>query len=247
MSTNESLPPLLDYDPDTIDPEEQARLELGPFYEPPATRAIRRRRLAHRKRRWKRSLILATVAWVFLYVPFFLTWGITGQRPLSFILHLLPSTWLWGIWLAHTIIVVGGWGWLRARAEWAQRRRRKKLWEARTLAQLLQLTPSEFEEWTGELFRRHGYRVVNTPDTADHGIDLLVYRDGKRGVVQCKRYRGTVGEPIVRDLFGVIMHDGADRGYLVTTGRISHQARRWARGRPLELIDGERLVQLATE
>ncbi|MCD6290480.1 MAG: restriction endonuclease [Anaerolineae bacterium] len=241
------MPPFLDYDPDAIDPEEQARLELGPYYEPPATRAARRKRIVRKRRRWRRYLVLITVAWVFLYVPFALAWIITGRRPLDFVFHLLPSAWLWDVWAVHTLAVVGGWGWLWGRAEWLRRQRRKRLREARTLAQLLQLTPSEFEEWTGELFRRHGYRVVNTPDTADHGIDLLVYRDGERGVVQCKRYRGTVGEPIVRDLFGVIMHDGADRGYLVTTGHISRQARRWARGRPIELIDGERLVQLAME
>ncbi|MBC8450450.1 MAG: restriction endonuclease, partial [Chloroflexi bacterium] len=37
----------------------------------------------------------------------------------------------------------------------------------------------------------------------------------------------------------------ADLGFLVTTGSISRAARTWAQGKPLELIDGERLVRLA--
>ena len=242
-----SLSSPYDYDPDTIDPEEQARIELGPYYEPPATRAAQRIRLVRRRRRGRRWLILATLAWLVLYGPFFVTWLVTGARPLDFLLRLIPSRWLWAFWLGHTLLVLGAWGAIWGRNEWRRRRRLARLRAARTLAQLLELTPSEFEEWTGELFRRRGYRVVNTPYTADHGIDLLVYRDGERGVVQCKRYRGTVGEPVVRDLFGVMVHENADRGYLVTTGGISQQAHRWARGKPIELIDGEKLVRLATD
>jgi len=51
----------------------------------------------------------------------------------------------------------------------------------------------------------------------------------------------------VRDLFAVIVNERADRGYLVTTAGISDQAHRWARGKPLELIDGEKLVRLAVD
>ncbi|MDW8098680.1 MAG: restriction endonuclease [Anaerolineae bacterium] len=240
-----SLSPL--YDPDTIDPEEQARLELGPYYTPPASRSWQRARIRRVRRRGMRTLTIATAAWILLYLPFFLSWAVTGRRPLDFILRLLPSSWLWAVFLTHTVLVGGIWGWLWWRAERERRRLQEKLRAARTLAQLLELTPSEFEAWTGELFRRRGYRVINTPDTADHGVDLIVDRDGERGIVQCKRYRGTVGEPIVRDLYAVIIHEGADRGYLVTTANISPQAHRWARGKPIELIDGEKLVRLASD
>jgi restriction endonuclease Mrr len=37
----------------------------------------------------------------------------------------------------------------------------------------------------------------------------------------------------------------ADLGFLVSTGSMSRAASAWARGKPLELIDGERLVRLA--
>ena len=235
------------YDPDAIDPEEQARLELGPEYVPRTARGLRGIRVTRRRYPVQHAVALATVAWFFLYVPFLLAWAISGQRPLDPLLRLIPSSFLWGLFVAHSVCVWGVWGWVAWRAFDARRKLAAKLRAARTRAQLLALTPSEFEAWTGELFRRRGYRVTNTPDSADHGIDLIVQRANERGIIQCKRYRGTVGEPVVRDLYGVIIHERADRGYLVTTANISEQAHRWARGKPLELIDGEQLARLAQE
>lgn len=117
-----------------------------------------------------------------------------------------------------------------------------------TLAELQAMTPSEFEAWVQQLFRNRGYFVTNTPDTADHGIDLkVVTPEGEQGIVQCKRYDGTVGEPVVRDLFGVMEHEKAARGFLVTTGRISEEAELWAQEKPIDLIDGDELVKLANE
>ena len=70
-------------------------------------------------------------------------------------------------------------------------------------------------------------------------------RFGNLAVVQCKRYRGTVGAATLRDLYGTMLHTGATHAYLVTSGRISRDAREWVRGKPIGLIDGARLVKLA--
>jgi restriction system protein len=123
---------------------------------------------------------------------------------------------------------------------------RRRFGKVRTLAEMLALEPVEFENWVAMLFQLIGYKVKYTQEVADHGIDLLV-RDGhvRFGLVQCKRYRGTVGEPVVRDLYGTLIHENADCGWLVTTGGISRQAREWASGKPIELWDGQTLVELA--
>ncbi len=120
-------------------------------------------------------------------------------------------------------------------------------WRALSIRQMLALTPSEFEAYVAQrIFARQGYAVVNTPDVKDGGVDIILTDGlGATAVVQCKRYRGTVGEEIVRDLYGTMLHSGATRGFLVTTGNISAAARRWAEGKPLELIDGTRLAELA--
>lgn len=123
---------------------------------------------------------------------------------------------------------------------------RRRFTKIQTIPQMLALEPSEFEVWSGMLFTLLGYRVTNTQYVADHGIDLEVSNSRVRhGLVQCKRYRGTVGEPTVRDLYGTLVHENADFGWLVTTGGVSRQARDWAAGKPLELWDGQKLVEFA--
>ena len=122
---------------------------------------------------------------------------------------------------------------------------RQRFGKIRTVAQMLALEPDEFETWVGMLFMLNGYQVKNTQYVADHGIDLAVNGAGLRyGLVQCKRYRGTVGEPTVRDLYGTLIHEQAEYAWLATTGGISRQAREWVAGKPLELWDGQKLVEL---
>lgn len=116
-----------------------------------------------------------------------------------------------------------------------------------TLDDLHAMDPSAFEAWVGELFHSRGYFVENVRDSGDHGVDLWVVSPfGERAVVQCKRYRGSVGEPVVRDLYGVMEHENVAQGFLVTTGSISEAAGVWAEGKPIELIDGARLARYAS-
>ncbi|MCB0184952.1 MAG: restriction endonuclease, partial [Caldilineaceae bacterium] len=63
--------------------------------------------------------------------------------------------------------------------------------------------------------------------------DILVTDpDGYDAVVQCKRYRGTVGSPTVRELYGTMVHSGVTRAFLVTSGTISDDACKWAADKP---------------
>ena len=125
---------------------------------------------------------------------------------------------------------------------------RRHFTKVQTIPQMLALEPSEFEVWTGMLFQLLGYRVNNTQDVADHGIDLQVYGPSARyGLVQCKRYRGTVGEPTVRDLYGTLIHENGDHAWLVTTGAFSRQANEWVAGKPIDLWDGPKLVDFSQQ
>ena len=67
--------------------------------------------------------------------------------------------------------------------------------------------------------------------------------DGEKWVIQCKRWRGTVGEPVVRDLYGVLHHEKADKGAIITTGQFTESAREWARGKPIVLYDGDQFLR----
>ena len=73
---------------------------------------------------------------------------------------------------------------------------------------------------------------------------MVKAKNGETWVIQCKRWRGTVGEPVVRDFYGVMQHEKAHRGILITSGRFSRPVLAWAKGKPLALYDGERFLEL---
>jgi len=103
----------------------------------------------------------------------------------------------------------------------------------------------EFEMLVGEAFRGRGFRVRETPPGADGGVDLVMDRDGDRFLVQCKQWKAqTVGVSIVRELYGVMADRGAQGGYVVTSGRFTAEAAAFARGKPIELVDGPALHDL---
>lgn len=170
---------------------------------------------------------------------------------------LARELWLYGVgaidWFDGGVIafIIGlgillALGWRSAGQRWFARLRPTR-WPALSLAELLALSPSAFEEYVAQrLFARHGYVVENTPDVQDGGVDILVTDPyGRRAVVQCKRYRSTVGVATLRDLYGALMHQEVHMAYLVTTAGISDAAREWVAGKPIVLIDGERLVMLS--
>jgi restriction endonuclease Mrr len=99
------------------------------------------------------------------------------------------------------------------------------------------MDPYEFEHLVCEVFRRRGYKVQETPASGDDGVDGFLRSQGKLYLLQCKRVKGGVGAPVVRDLYGAMTHESADGGFLVTTGSASDSARRWASGKPIEIIE----------
>lgn len=188
-----------------------------------------------------RLLFLAflTLGWLTIYGTLAVRlWrvGVTASDPVGIGLALLAF--LLGVPLALA--------WWASIRRW-RARLQPATWPALNVTQMMALTPSQFEEYVAQrIFARQGYAVENTPDVADGGVDILVTdRQGRRAVVQCKRYRATVGEATVRDLYGAMIHNDAGMAFLVTTANISDAARRWAAGKPIDLIDGARLELLA--
>ena len=132
---------------------------------------------------------------------------------------------------------------LRQRSQ--SREFQKKANSLQQIEDFLQLSPREFEDMITELYQRAGHKAKRTGATGDHGVDVVVEaKNGEKWVVQCKRHRGTVGEPIVRDFYGVVQHEKADKGIIFTTGRYSTPAQQWAKGKPIALYDGNKLVEL---
>jgi restriction system protein len=131
---------------------------------------------------------------------------------------------------------------------WSSRRQAASPVPLLSAAELMELAPRQFEKHVALIFTLKGFRVRHRGKSGDHGVDLEVRPStGRLGVVQCKRYRSTVGEQVVRDLYGTMLHERAAHAFLVTAGKISAAARSWAEEKPITLVDGSRLQELAKE
>lgn len=133
-------------------------------------------------------------------------------------------------------------------AHWLEedRRRHEAEWRAkiRLPEYLKNVHPQEFERIVLNLYERLGYKVKATPYVGDSGIDGFLQRGTASFVLQAKRFEGTVGEPVLRDLFGSMHAAKANGAVLVTTGTLSRRARQWAEGKPIEVVQLTDLIKL---
>jgi restriction system protein len=108
------------------------------------------------------------------------------------------------------------------------------------------ITWKEFEILVGEAFRLQGYQVTeNHAGGADGGIDLVLRKGNEKFFVQCKQWKAfTVGVTIVRELYGVMAAERAVGGFVVTSGQFTKDAKEFAKGRNVELIDGPKLMTM---
>ena len=125
--------------------------------------------------------------------------------------------------------------------------RRGDLLDRQTSIQSIQsVSWKDFEYLVSEAFRRQGYAVKeNAVAGADGGVDLVLEKDGRRTLVQCKNWQSrSVGVSIVRELYGVMAAEGADGGIVVCSGHYTQDAKDFAAGKALELVDGPKLTRL---
>ena len=104
----------------------------------------------------------------------------------------------------------------------------------------------EFEMLVGEAFRRKGYAVSETGGGgADGGIDLVLGKNGEKFLVQCKQWKAyKVGVTTIRELYGVMAAGGATGGFVVTSGIFTLEAKAFAEGRNIALIEGTELMSM---
>ena len=112
-----------------------------------------------------------------------------------------------------------------------------------------QLSWREFEEFVGEAYRRQGYNVTETGGGgADGGVDLVIRKGGEKLLVQCKHWKmDKVGVKVVRELYGVATAEGATGGIVISSGTFTQEAIDFAKGKPLELLNGTVLQNIITE
>lgn len=102
----------------------------------------------------------------------------------------------------------------------------------------------QFEYYLVELFKSHNYSARKTPNNNDFGADLLLKKDGKKIVVQAKRYKNNVGIKAVQEIIGAKSYYKAQEAWVVTNSEYTKSAIELARKSNVRLIDRYDLIKL---
>ncbi|WP_347880424.1 restriction endonuclease [Ruthenibacterium lactatiformans] len=130
-----------------------------------------------------------------------------------------------------------------------------KEWRVRLTDILQNMNPYGFERLIQRVLRSCGFTEVKvTKASGDGGIDgtgkLRINGVFSFNVAfQCKRYKGSVGAPEVRDFRGSL-NKGTEKAVLITTGTFTKAARQEAADQSkdqIDLIDGEELIDLIVQ
>lgn len=110
----------------------------------------------------------------------------------------------------------------------------------------------DFENLIREVFERefstNGGEVKITQASRDKGVDAIAFDPdpikGGKIIIQAKRYTNVVGVAAVRDLYGTIVNEGANKGILVSTSNYGNDAYEFAKNKPITLMNGSNLLYL---
>jgi len=93
-----------------------------------------------------------------------------------------------------------------------------------------------------------GFVTEERRKSADGGMDLRAVNGNPvfsgLYIIQCKRYSKPISESVVRDLYGVVMSERANKGILITNSSFTRSSKNFASNKPIELIGGIQLQDL---
>lgn len=153
--------------------------------------------------------------------------------------NLISSPLFWIIVLLFAVGVL----WLRQKIH---KRRRFDLTKI-TLKDIDKMDGHEFEDYLYVLLSALGYEeVYQTKKSRDYGADLLFEsEDGKRYVVQAKRYKEKLGLSAVQEIYTAQAYYDATQAVIVTSaGRISDPCLKLASATNVHIVDRDDLEEI---
>lgn len=126
---------------------------------------------------------------------------------------------------------------IRAYSKYRIARREYRSWLLRTRMDFWRsLQGVAFERELGALYAKVGYGVTVTPPSGDDGIDLILKREGKTIIVQCKNTKNPVGPAVIRELYGTLQATDAEGAVLASLSGWTVGVTEFARGKPIQLL-----------
>lgn len=106
------------------------------------------------------------------------------------------------------------------------------------------MTGIEFERVNQEALERSGWVVQVTPQSGDHGVDLIGRRKGMNIALQCKRYAKPVGNKAVQEAASGAAFYGCQYAAVVATNGYTKAAKELAGSLGVLLLAPEELASL---
>lgn len=106
------------------------------------------------------------------------------------------------------------------------------------------MSGKEFESAIALLYERKGYEVKLTSASGDFGVDVIVEKNGKRTVIQTKRYKKNVGIKAVQEVISGASYYKADHAIVIISSFFTDQSKKLADRAGVELIDRRKLMTL---
>ncbi len=106
------------------------------------------------------------------------------------------------------------------------------------------LKGAKFERALARLYTNMGYSVSQTKGSGDEGVDLILWKDEKKIVVQCKGHKKPIGVSMIRDLYGAMMHFEANSAVLACPAGFTIGVKKFATDKPIQLISATDLIEM---
>lgn len=193
---------------------------------------------------WKISLVIAVISYFFFH--YFATQAIPLASNLQSATSSLPKIVFISFskflqYIIPIVFVIGA-----CVSSFKAKHRVKLLDKQSGIESIRDMSWQDFELLVGEAFKRKGFEVrENGGGGADGGIDLVLTKNGKKSIVQCKRWKTfSIGVPLIRELYGVMTSERANDCIFVSSGNYTAEARLFAEDKPIWLIDGSELLEM---
>lgn len=116
---------------------------------------------------------------------------------------------------------------------------------------LLNVSPRDFEHIISKVYEKLGFTTQVTPYSGDMGKDIIMYKNNRLYLVECKRYsaKNLVSREELQKLYAAIMENKAYKGFFVTTSDFKSTAKDYVKNidNKIKLINGKDLLKLIGE
>lgn len=107
------------------------------------------------------------------------------------------------------------------------------------------LSGHDFERLLLSLFEAMGYVTQHVGKTGDQGADLIANKDGKRILIQAKRYKWNVDNSAVQQAYTAMKFYDCNQGMVISSAdNFTPSAKQLAKATGIELISKDRLSEM---